>query len=76
MIPKLGVVVHTYNPSTQGAEAGGLLQGQSELHSKTLSLKKTIDVKYIIVVQIASICIMFTIVCTYIGDPFPWVKYI
>lgn len=54
MIPKLGVVVHTYNPSTQGAEAGGLLQGQSELHSETLSLKKTINVKYIIVVQIDS----------------------
>ena len=52
MILKLGVVVHTYNPSTQGAEAGGFLQGQSELHSETLSLKKTIhhcctDSKYL-----------------------------
>jgi hypothetical protein len=37
---KLGVVVHTYNPSNQEAEAGGSrVLGQPELHSETLSQK-------------------------------------
>jgi hypothetical protein len=32
------MVVHTFNPHTQEAETGGLpVEGQAELHSKTLS---------------------------------------
>jgi hypothetical protein len=38
---ELGLVVHSYNPWIGEAEAGGLrVWGQSELQSKTLSLKK------------------------------------
>jgi hypothetical protein len=37
----LGIVVHTCNPSSGETEAGGsLVQGQLELHSKTLTQKK------------------------------------
>jgi hypothetical protein len=37
---RLGMVVHTFNLSTQEAEAGGSqVGGQSGLHSKTLSQK-------------------------------------
>jgi hypothetical protein len=36
-----GVMVHTYNPSTQEAEAGELwIEGWHELHSKILALNK------------------------------------
>jgi hypothetical protein len=38
---KLDMVVHTFNPSTQEAEAGGTqVGGQPGLHRKILSLKK------------------------------------
>jgi hypothetical protein len=37
-----GVVVHTSNPSTSEAETGGLqVQGQTMLHSETLSQKSS-----------------------------------
>jgi hypothetical protein len=40
-VVKLGIVVHTCNPSSGETEAGGsLVQGQLELHSKTLTQKK------------------------------------
>jgi hypothetical protein len=40
-IPKLDMVVHICNPSTQKAEAGGLeVLSQPGLHSETLPQKK------------------------------------
>jgi hypothetical protein len=37
--------VHTFNPGTQEAEAGGQFWGQPGLHSKTLSLLKKLKTK-------------------------------
>jgi hypothetical protein len=37
-----GMMVHTYNPSTQEVEARGIVQGQPGLQTKTLSKKKNL----------------------------------
>jgi hypothetical protein len=41
LVPEQGIMGHAYNSSTWEIEAGGLrVQGQPELHSETLSLKR------------------------------------